>query len=191
MTKKIAIFASGSGSNAENIFNYFKNNDDVSISLILTNNPKAGVIERANRLNIPSIVFDKNAFKNTNEIVDLLQENNIDLIVLAGFLWLIPENLIEAFSNKIVNIHPALLPKYGGKGMFGDNVHKAVVENKEPESGITIHFVNQHYDDGTVIFQAKCKVLPTDTFEDVASKIHALEYEHFPKVIADLLLTLS
>ena len=124
MTKKIAIFASGSGSNAENIFNYFKNNDDVSISLILTNNPKAGVIERANRLNIPSIVFDKNAFKNTNEIVDLLQENNIDLIVLAGFLWLIPENLIEAFSNKIVNIHPALLPKYGGKGMFGDNVQK-------------------------------------------------------------------
>lgn len=191
MTKKIAVFASGSGSNAENIFNYFKNNDNVTISLILTNNPNAGVIERANRLNIPFVVFDKNAFKNTNEIVMLLQENNIDLVVLAGFLWLIPENLIEAFPNKIVNIHPALLPKYGGKGMFGDNVHKAVVEHKETETGITIHFVNQHYDEGKVIFQAKCKVLPTDTFEEVASKIHALEYEHFPKVIAELLLTLS
>ncbi|TXB64684.1 phosphoribosylglycinamide formyltransferase [Vicingus serpentipes] len=191
MTKKIAVFASGSGSNAENIFNYFKNNDKVTISLILTNNPTAGVIERANRLNIPFVVFDKNAFKNTNEIVKLLQENNIDLVVLAGFLWLIPENLIEAFPNKIVNIHPALLPKYGGKGMFGDNVHKAVVEHKETETGITIHFVNQHYDEGKVIFQAKCKVLPTDTFEEVASKIHALEYEHFPKVIADLLLTFS
>jgi phosphoribosylglycinamide formyltransferase 1 len=191
MTKKIAVFASGSGSNAENIFNYFKNNDNVTISLILTNNPNAGVIERANRLNIPFVVFDKNAFKNTNEIVMLLQENNIDLVVLAGFLWLIPENLIEAFPNKIVNIHPALLPKYGGKGMFGDNVHKAVVEHKETETGITIHFVNQHYDEGKVIFQAKCKVLPTDTFEEVASKIHTLEYEHFPKVIADLLLTLS
>ena len=191
MTKKIAVFASGSGSNAENIYNYFNGNDDVVVSLILTNNPNAGVIERATRLNIPFTVFDKNTFKNTNEIVKLLQENNIDLVVLAGFLWLIPENLIEAFTNKIVNIHPALLPKYGGKGMFGDNVHKAVVEHKETETGITIHFVNQHYDEGKVIFQAKCKVLPTDTFEEVASKIHALEYEHFPKVIADLLLTFS
>jgi phosphoribosylglycinamide formyltransferase-1 len=183
MTKKIAVFASGSGSNAENIYNYFKNNDNVSVSLILTNSPNAGVIERANRLNIPYTVFDKNAFKNTNDIVDLLQENNIDLIVLAGFLWLIPENLIEAFPNKIVNIHPALLPKYGGKGMFGDNVHKAVVEDKETESGITIHYVNQQYDEGKIIFQTKCEVLPTDTFEDVATKIHELEYEHFPKVI--------
>lgn len=190
MTKKIAVFASGSGSNAENIFNYFKNNDNVTISLILTNNPNAGVIERANRLNIPFVVFDKNAFKNTNEIVKLLQENNIDLVVLAGFLWLIPENLIEAFPNKIVNIHPALLPKYGGKGMFGDNVHKAVVENKETESGITIHFVNQHYDEGKIIFQATCEVLPPDTYEDVASKIHALEYEHFPKIIEKILNSL-
>lgn len=190
MIKKIAVFASGSGSNAENIYNYFKSNDDVVVSLILTNNPNAGVIERATRLNIPFTVFDKNTFKNTHQIVKLLQENNIDLVVLAGFLWLIPENLIEAFPNKIVNIHPALLPKHGGKGMFGDNVHKAVVEHKETESGITIHFVNQHYDEGKVIFQAKCKVLPTDTFEDIASKIHALEYEHFPKIIADLLLTL-
>jgi phosphoribosylglycinamide formyltransferase-1 len=191
MTKKIAVFASGSGSNAENIFNYFNNNDEVDVSLILTNNPNAGVIERATRLNIPFTVFNKNAFQNTNEIVKLLQEKDIDLVVLAGFLWLIPTNLIEAFPNKIVNIHPALLPKYGGKGMFGDNVHKAVVENEETESGITIHFVNQHYDEGKVIFQAKCEVLPTDTFEDVASKIHVLEYEYFPKVISDLLLTLS
>lgn len=191
MIKKIAIFASGSGSNAENIYNYFKTNDNVAISLILTNNPNAGVIERANRLNIPFVVFDNNAFKNTDEIVKLLQENNIDLVVLAGFLWLIPTNLIEAFPNKIVNIHPALLPKYGGKGMFGDNVHKAVVEHKEAETGITIHFVNQYYDEGEIIFQAKCEVLPTDTFEEVASKIHTLEYEHFPKVIADVLLTLS
>tara|TARA_R110001592_G_scaffold138519_3_gene357874 strand:+ start:953 stop:1528 length:576 start_codon:yes stop_codon:yes gene_type:complete len=191
MTKKIAIFASGSGSNAENIFNYFKTNGDVSVSLILTNSPNTGVVERANRLDIPFVVFNKNSFQNTNEIVKLLQENEIDLVVLAGFLWLIPENLIEAFPNKIINIHPALLPKYGGKGMFGDNVHKAVVENKETETGITIHFVNQHYDEGKVIFQAKCEVLPTDTFDEVASKIHVLEYEHFPKVIADLLLTLS
>ncbi len=187
MTKKIAVFASGSGSNAENIYNYFKGNKTVEVSLILTNNPNAGVIERANRLNIPFYVFDKNTFINSTQIVDELQKNNIDLVVLAGFLWLIPNNLLEAYPNKIVNIHPALLPKYGGKGMFGDNVHKAVVANSESETGITIHYVNQHYDEGEVIFQAKCKVLQSDSFEDVAAKIHALEYEHFPKIIEKVL----
>lgn len=188
MTKKIAIFASGSGSNAENIFNYFKANNDIEVSLILTNNPNAGVIERAKRLAIPYVVFDKHSFKNTNDIVKLLEKNAIDLVVLAGFLWLIPENLITAYPNKIINIHPALLPKFGGKGMYGDNVHKAVVENKETESGITIHFVNQRYDEGKIIYQAKCDVLPTDNYEDVAAKIHELEYEYFPKKIEEVLM---
>lgn len=160
---------------------------DVEVALILTNNKNAGVIERAKRLNIPCIVFNKKDFRETDTVVNQLKNNHVDLVVLAGFLWLIPENLIATFPNKIVNIHPALLPKFGGKGMYGDNVHKAVVEAKEKESGITIHYVNQHYDEGKVIFQAKCEVNDKDTFEDVANKIHGLEYEHFPKVIEQLL----
>lgn len=187
MTKKIAVFASGSGSNAENIYEYFKGNDAVEVALILTNNHNAGVIERAKRLAIPYHVFNRNDFTQSNSIVDLLKEKHIDLVVLAGFLWLIPENLIDAYPNKIVNIHPALLPKYGGKGMYGDNVHKAVVAAQEKETGITIHFVNQHYDEGKIIFQAKCEVLPSDNYEDVANKIHALEYAHFPKVIEEVM----
>ncbi len=184
---RIAIFASGSGSNAENIANYFSNNDAVEISLILTNKKNAYVLERAKKLNIQSLVFNRTQFFETNEIPQILIKNNIDLIVLAGFLLKIPENLIKAFPDKIVNIHPALLPKYGGKGMYGDNVHKAVVENKETESGVTIHFVNENYDEGKIISQAKCAVLATDTSEDVASKVHQLEYEHFPKAIDFLL----
>jgi len=181
--KRIAIFASGSGSNAENIFNYFKENSIVEISLILTNNANAYVIERAKNLEVKSHVFSKSDFLNTSSILTVLGENKIDLVVLAGFLLKIPENLIKAYPNKILNIHPALLPKHGGKGMYGDNVHKAIVAAKETESGITIHFVNENYDKGKIIFQAKCPVLENDTYADIAAKIHKLEYEHFPKTI--------
>ncbi len=184
---RIAIFASGSGSNAENIFNYFKDNNSVEISLILTNNTKAFVLERAKNLAVKSHVFSKIDFLNTNSVLSILEENKIDLVVLAGFLLKIPENLIKSYPNKIVNIHPALLPKYGGKGMYGDNVHKAVVAAKETESGITIHFVNENYDEGEIIFQAKCPVLENDSYQDVASKIHKLEYDNFPKTIASLI----
>ena len=184
---RIAIFASGSGSNAENIFNYFKANNSVEIALILTNNPKAFVIERAKNIAVKSHIFSKSDFTNTNSVLNVLEENKIDLVVLAGFLLKIPENLIQAYPNKIVNIHPALLPKYGGKGMYGNNVHKAVVEANETESGVTIHFVNENYDEGKIIHQAKCSVLENDTYQDVAAKVHELEYEHFPKAL-DILL---
>jgi len=184
---RIAIFASGSGSNAENIANYFSNNSNVDVSLILTNNPNAFVLERAKKLNIKSHVFDKYNFSKTDEILSFLNENDINLIVLAGFLLKIPKNLIKAYPNKIINIHPALLPKFGGKGMFGDKVHQSVIENKETESGITIHYVNENYDEGEIIFQAKCSVELTDTPRDLAAKIHELEYEHFPKVIESII----
>ncbi|PCJ00852.1 MAG: phosphoribosylglycinamide formyltransferase [Flavobacteriales bacterium] len=184
---RIAIFASGSGSNAENISNYFKDNSNVEISLILTNNPNAFVIERAKNLGIESLIFSKSQFSETDEILEFLDKNDINMIVLAGFLLKIPENLIKKFPNKIINIHPALLPKYGGKGMYGDNVHKAVIENKETESGITIHYVNENYDEGKIIFQAKCQITDTDDYSDLAKKIHELEYNHFPKTIDFLL----
>jgi phosphoribosylglycinamide formyltransferase-1 len=184
---RIAIFASGSGSNAENIANYFKNNSNVDVSLILTNNPNAYVLERAKNLGIKSLVFTKDDFSKTDNILQFLIKNDINLIVLAGFLLKIPQNLIKAFPNKIVNIHPALLPKYGGKGMYGEKVHQSVIEAKEKESGITIHYVNEHYDEGEVIFQATCSIETTDSANDLAAKIHELEYEHFPKVIGGLL----
>lgn len=187
---RIAIFASGSGSNAENIAHYFSDNPKVKISLILTNNKNAYVLERAKKLGVKSHIFTKQAFLETDNILQFLEENNINWIILAGFLLKIPQNLLKAYPNKIVNIHPALLPKYGGKGMYGENVHKAVVANNETESGITIHLVNENYDEGKIIFQAKCNVLPTDTFKDVAAKIHTLEQAHFPKTI-DLLINNS
>lgn len=183
--KKIAIFASGSGSNAENIARYFNNNENLNIKCIYSNKVDAFVLERAKKLNIPTFVFSKHDFYETDIVFNHLKSEKVDLIVLAGFLWLIPENLTQNFI--IINIHPALLPKYGGKGMYGDKVHKAVVENGEKESGITIHYVNEIYDEGKIIFQAKCNVLPDDTPDDVASKVHALEYEYFPKVIEKLL----
>lgn len=184
---RIAIFASGSGSNAENIANYFSKSQEVDISMFLTNNSNAYVLERAKKLGIKSKIFTKDEFLKTDEILRFLNENDINLIILAGFLLKIPQNLIKSFPNKIINIHPALLPKFGGKGMYGNNVHKAVVEAGETESGITIHYVNENYDEGKIIFQAKCEVLPTDSYEDVANKIHQLEYEHFPKVIEGIL----
>ena len=189
--KKIAILASGSGSNAENIANYFKGSDYAGVSFIIANNPDAYVIERAKRLGIECAVVTKAQFMEADSIIDMLKERDIDFVVLAGFLLLVPAKLIQAYPGRIVNIHPALLPKHGGKGMYGDRVHKAVVESGDTESGITIHLIDEQYDKGTTFFQAKCPVLPTDTPDDVATKVHALEYEHFPHVIEEILHTLD
>jgi phosphoribosylglycinamide formyltransferase-1 len=188
--KNIAIFASGSGSNAERLTEYFAESKLVNVSLFLTNNKNAGVIERGHRLGVPTIVFSKSPFVKTDKIVEILTNQRIDYVILAGFLWLIPENLLKAFPNKIINIHPALLPKYGGKGMWGHHVHDAVVENNETESGITIHLVNEEYDKGEILFQAQFEVLPTDSAVDIATKVQKLEHEHFPKVIESLVLKL-
>ena len=184
--KKIAIFASGSGSNAENIANYFKDSE-VEISLILSNKKDAYVLERAKNLSIPSFVFNRADFYDNDTVIKELQKHEIDLVVLAGFLWLIPESLIAAFPNQIINIHPALLPKYGGKGMYGMHVHEAVKEAGEKESGITIHFVNENYDEGAIISQHTVALSPSDSADDIASKIHELEYEFFPLAIEKLL----
>jgi len=185
--KNIAIFASGSGTNAENIIKYFTDDEKVNIELIVSNKTDAFVHQRAKKYGIESMTFSKSDFYTTDKVLEILQQKNIDFIVLAGFLLKVPENLIKAYPDKIINIHPALLPKYGGKGMYGDNVHRAVVENGEKESGITIHYVNENYDEGAIIFQAKCEVIPSDTYEDVAKKVHILEYMHFPEIIEKLL----
>lgn len=185
--KKIAIFASGSGSNAQNIIEYFAEDPQINVEMVLSNRKDAYVLERASKFNIPSYVFDRHTFYNTAEVLNLLLTHHIDLIVLAGFLWLVPENLLKQYPNKIINIHPALLPKYGGKGMYGNRVHEAVVSNRETNSGITIHYINEHYDEGDVIFQAQCAIEPGDKAEDVARKVHALEYEHFPRVIGEVI----
>lgn len=182
---RIAIFASGSGTNAQNIIQYFSDNEYIVVDSVWTNNPNAFVLERARNFGIDGIIFTREEFRNTDHIVEKLKKREVDLIVLAGFLWLIPENLIRNF--RIINIHPALLPKYGGKGMYGMNVHRSVVENREKESGITIHFVNEKYDDGTIIFQGKCEILPSDSPESVAEKVHLLEYLYFPAVIEQVL----
>ncbi len=185
--KNIAILASGSGTNAENIINYFKNSDSISVVYVLSNKKDAKVLERASRLNIPNKSFDKNDFIDTDEVLNLLKEN-ADYVILAGFLWKIPAKILEAFPNKIINIHPALLPKYGGKGMYGMHVHNAVVENREKKTGITIHYVNENYDEGAIIFQKSFEILESDTPDDVAEKIHKLEQENFPKVIEKVIL---
>ena len=186
MSLKIALFASGSGSNAENIVQYFSQNSYFSFPLIVSNKSDAFVHNRAKKLAIPSFTFSREDFNDGEKIMILLREYNINCIVLAGFLLKIPQTLILAFPNKIINIHPALLPKHGGKGMYGMRVHEAVAEAKDSESGITIHYVNGNYDEGSIIFQKTCQVLPTDTPEIIAEKVHALEYEHFPKVIEKL-----
>jgi len=185
--KRIIILASGSGSNAENIIAYFREHQQIEVSAVLTNKSAAPVIERCKRLKVPVLYFNKAAFSDSKVILDFLLSQKPDLIVLAGFLWKIPKQLVAAFPNKIVNIHPALLPKYGGKGMYGNKVHEAVKENNETETGITIHFVNEHYDEGAIIHQAKTQITSKDTTEKIAEKVHALEYEHFPKVIEKLL----
>jgi phosphoribosylglycinamide formyltransferase 1 len=185
--KRLAIFASGSGTNAQAIVDYFKNKEKYVVKLILSNKSDAYVLERAKSLNIPSLVFDKDTFYNSHKILHLLEKEQIDLVILAGFLWLIPDYLITNFPNKIINIHPALLPNYGGKGMYGLRVHEAVIKNHDAETGITIHFVNNEYDRGKIIFQAKCKVESNDTAETIANKVHKLEYEFYPKVIEKIL----
>jgi phosphoribosylglycinamide formyltransferase 1 len=184
--KKIVIFASGSGTNAENIMEYFADNELVKIDSLWSNNPNAYALKRAELRKIETFIFNRDKFYHSKDVLEKLKERGADLIVLAGFLWLIPDYLIQNFE--IINIHPALLPKYGGKGMYGMNVHKAIVNNKETESGISIHFVNEKYDEGQIIFQAKCNVLPNDTPEDVAKKVHELEYRFFPEVIEKLFL---
>lgn len=181
--KNVAIFVSGSGSNAENIVDYFHGNEQVNISLFVSSSPTAFALQRAKKLKINSIVLSKKSFVHSKDLLKLLRAVEIDYIVLAGFLWLIPDYLIQSFSGKIINIHPSLLPKYGGKGMYGGHVHQAVCANKEKETGITIHLVDQEYDTGEVLFQATCPVFENDTPEEVAQKVHVLEYAHFPQVI--------
>lgn len=186
----LAIFASGSGTNAENIARYFSNNPRAKIALIATENPNALVLERAKRLELPSYRFTMKEFKN-GKVLSKLIDMNIDFIVLAGFLKMVPPEMVKLFHNRIVNIHPALLPKYGGKGMYGYRVHKAVIAAGETESGITIHYVNENYDEGDIIFQARCPVMPNDTPETLAKRVHTLEWEYYPKVIEALLEKLA
>lgn len=185
--KRIAIFASGTGTNARNIIRYFRNHPSVTVSAILTNNPTAGVIEIAQDENVECLVFSKQELNQTEKVSDYLKERNIDLIVLAGFLLLVPEQLIRVFEGKIINIHPALLPEFGGKGMYGAKVHQAVKDSGRTETGITIHYVNARYDEGNIIFQTSCSIQEEDTTEIIASKVHDLEYEYYPKIIETLL----
>ncbi|HQT23875.1 MAG: phosphoribosylglycinamide formyltransferase [Sphingobacteriales bacterium 17-39-43] len=187
MKKRIAIFASGSGSNAQKIMEHFKKHIDAEVVIVLTNNPEAYVLQRADNFEIPSHIFDKHEFYKTNNVVDLLKNLQIDLIVLAGFMWLIPQNLLKAFPNKIINIHPALLPKYGGKGMYGDRVHQAILDAHEEESGITIHFIDEHFDEGEIIHQSRFRIEPGDDLEMVKFKGQQLEHLHYPKVVEQLL----
>lgn len=189
--KNLAIFASGSGTNAENIIKYFSTRKTAKVALVLSNKQDAPVLERAAKLRVPSRFFDRNEFYGSETVIGYLNSYEIDFIVLAGFLWLVPENILTAYSGRIINIHPALLPAHGGKGMYGGRVHKAVIDNAEKESGITIHFVNASYDKGDIIFQARCKVLPDDSPESLAHRVHELEYLHFPRVIEELVLKLS
>jgi len=187
--KNLAIFASGSGTNAENIIKYFSNKTIAGVKLVLSNKSDSFVLERAARLGIPSMFFDRNDFYHSKKVIEHLRNYRIDFIVLAGFLWLVPDNILKEYRGRIVNIHPALLPSYGGKGMYGDNVHKAVIANGDKESGISIHYVNESYDEGDIIFQAKCRIDDNDNYETLAKKVHALEYKYFPVVIEDLLAT--
>lgn len=187
---RIAIFASGSGTNAEEIIKYFRNHDKIEAALVVTNNPQAFVLERAKRLDIASKVFDRATFRDQNAFLSLLTEYAITHIVLAGFLWLIPDYLIKAFPNRIINIHPALLPKYGGKGMYGMRVHEAVRDAGERETGITIHFVNEKYDSGEIVFQVACPLDSSDSPEKIAEKVHQLEHKMYPRIIESIILGL-
>ena len=188
--KKIAVFASGSGTNAQKIFEKFKDHPSAEVVALYSNKSNAYALERARDFGIDTKTFDREEFYNTEKVLQDLQRKEVDFIVLAGFLWLIPNYLVKAFDRKMVNIHPALLPKFGGKGMYGMKVHEAVINKKEKETGITIHYVNAAYDEGDIILQATCAVLEHDTPESVAKKIHELEYEHLPKVVEKLVLEL-
>jgi phosphoribosylglycinamide formyltransferase-1 len=187
MKKRIAIFASGSGSNAQKIMEHFKRSSEAEVVLILTNNPQAYVLQRADNFEVPSHIFTRNEFYHTDDVIKLLKNLQVDLVVLAGFLWLVPPSLLKAFPNKIINLHPALLPKYGGKGMYGDHVHQAVLDAKEEESGITIHFVDEKFDEGEILHQSRFKIEPDDNLEMIKFKGQQLEHQHFPRVIESLL----
>lgn len=184
---KISVFASGSGSNAEKFFEYFQGNPEVEIVSVFTNNKSAGVIERANRFGIPYHVYNRTFWQTGEVIIDVLKEEKIDFIVLAGFMLLIPDALVKAYPQRIFNIHPALLPKFGGQGMYGMNVHRAVKEAQEPESGITIHFVNENYDEGQIIAQTSCVIDSSDSVEEIAKKVLRLEHENYPKVVDEVI----
>ncbi len=188
--RNIAIFASGSGTNAENIIKYFSNKKNARVKLVLSNKRQALVLKRAETLGVNTVFFEYSDFYHTDKVLNTLVGNDIDFIVLAGFLWLVPGNILNCFPGRIVNIHPALLPAYGGKGMYGDAVHKAVLSAGDGESGITIHYVNKHYDEGDIIFQARLRIEPGDTPELLAAKIHRLEYLHYPAVIENIINSL-
>ncbi|MCB0428489.1 MAG: phosphoribosylglycinamide formyltransferase [Flavobacteriales bacterium] len=179
---QLAIFASGSGTNAERIMQHFQSHDAIRVALVLSNNSDAYVLQRAAKFNVPSVVFNRTAL-NHGDVLQTLKEHKIDFLVLAGFMWLVPADLVRAYEGRIVNIHPALLPKYGGKGMYGDHVHEAVVAAGEKQTGITIHRVNERYDEGAILFQASVEVLPEDTPAEVARKVHELEYRYYPEWI--------
>ena len=183
LKSRIAVFASGSGTNAEEIFKYFRNHESIKVVLLLSNNPEAYVLERAKKFGIPTKIFTKAQFRESDEVVRQLHNEQVTHVVLAGFLWLVPQNLIQAFPDRIINIHPALLPKYGGKGMYGARVHEAVRKANEQETGITIHIVDEHYDEGDILFQAQCEVNASDTPDSIAQKVHKLEHAHYPREI--------
>ena len=186
-TKKIVIFASGSGTNAENIIKYFQKDPNIKVVAVLSNKRSAGALKKAHNLNVKALLFDRDALYHSHEVLNVLKDIDPDLIVLAGFLWLMPANIINEFPDRIINIHPALLPNYGGKGMYGNKVHESVIANQDKESGITIHYVNNYYDQGQTIFQTTTTITSEDTSESLAEKIHKLEYRHFPEVIKQLL----
>lgn len=188
-THRIAIFASGSGTNAEEILKHFQKHDTIEVVTLLSNNPQAFALERAKKFNVPTFVFTRSQFRESDDVINYLRERRVTHIVLAGFMWLVPINLVQAFPKRIVNIHPALLPQFGGKGMYGMHVHEAVKTAGEIETGITIHEVNEKYDEGMILFQAKCDINPSDTPDQIASKVHALEYQHYPRVIESWIAT--
>lgn len=185
--KNIAIFASGSGTNAQKIIEYFSTAKSAKVRLILSNKADAFVLERARKYSIPTLVFDRDDLYKSDKVLRALLEHDISLVVLAGFLWLVPENILDNFPGRVINIHPALLPDYGGKGMYGSRVHRAVIANREKESGISIHYVNSKYDEGDIIFQAKCEVRPDDSPESLAERIHGLEHKYYPRIIDKLI----
>ncbi len=191
MKKRIAIFASGSGSNAQKIMEYFKENEFAEVALLLTNNPDAYVLQRADNLEVPSHIFDREEFLEADPVLDILERLKIDILVLAGFLWLVPKKIVKRFPKKILNIHPALLPAHGGKGMYGDRVHQAVLDAGDVESGITIHVINENFDEGETIFQARFKVKPGDTLEEIRFNGQQLEHLHYPKEIENYIKKLS
>jgi phosphoribosylglycinamide formyltransferase-1 len=188
--RNIAIFASGSGTNAENIIKFFSTSKTARVSLVLSNKREAYVLKRAATLNVRSVFFDRKELYEKDKVLRYLSMYKIDFIVLAGFLWLIPENILDVYDKRIVNIHPALLPRYGGKGMYGETVHEAVIAHHEKESGITIHYVNKVYDKGDIIFQTRCVIDPADTPSTLATKVHELEYKYFPVIIDELVTKL-